>query len=152
MRSMIISLGILLLRQSPVFPTGIIPTAVKPHHHRKRPRVKTWGASTLRNSAVESDRGKPPDGGGEQVGEAKTCVGSLRCVRHRRARPPSFNNHFNFLVHFPYTWTVRAGQGVWGGPHPPPGPVPTCRGSSAVRSLRASPESRGFPRERASDC
>ena len=70
---------------------------VSTHNHRERHRVKTWGASAVRNSAVESDRRKPPDGGGEQVGVIKRCVGSLRCVRHRRARPRALKCVLMFL-------------------------------------------------------
>ena len=74
-------------------------TPVSTPNHGERHSVKTWGASTLRNSAARTDRRKPPDeGGGEDV-HTKICVISLRCVRHRCARPRALLLHFGVLVH-----------------------------------------------------
>ena len=96
MRSIVYSMAI---GKSWILPHGANCHASQPLPHRERPRGKTWGASTLRNSAVEFDRRKPPDEGGEEVEDAETCVISLRCTRHRRARPRALMGLFHFLVH-----------------------------------------------------
>ena len=79
----------------------LINQPVSTPRHGEGPRAKTWGASTPANSAVPFDRRRPPDGGGEEQGYSETCVISLRCARHRRARPrPLMVLFYVFLNHF----------------------------------------------------
>ena len=81
---MIFSLGI---GDSGATSLSPIPTPVSTPQHRERRNVKTSGASAVRNSAVGFDRRKPPDGGGEQLGIAKTCV-PIFPMRPSLARAP----------------------------------------------------------------
>ena len=97
--SMIISLGILLLRQSPVSPTGIVAMPVNRPTHRERHSVKTWGASTLRNSAVGTDLRKLIFVGVSRSSLQRYHIGSLQRGLHRRMRPRGVMYHFGVLVH-----------------------------------------------------